>query len=170
MNPAALLLLNLALAFYNVGTIWAHEVDIFRSWRLVDPITFQRIQAVHWRKLPYWVFLPVGIALVGSICMIWYRPAGSPEWAAWGALGCQIASHSLTALLWGKWQARLSKDPRGPASPYLARILSTHWIRTLLINAYALILTCLGCRELGMAIRKIVLPCCCGVAAFLALL
>ena len=30
MDPETYLLLNLALAFYNVGTVWAHEVDIFR--------------------------------------------------------------------------------------------------------------------------------------------
>jgi hypothetical protein len=53
MNPAVFLLWNLALAFYNVGTIWAHEVDIFRSWTLVAPGTFHRVQAAHWRKLPY---------------------------------------------------------------------------------------------------------------------
>jgi hypothetical protein len=35
MNPKTFLLLNLALGFYNVGTIWAHEIDIFRSWKLV---------------------------------------------------------------------------------------------------------------------------------------
>ncbi len=140
MNPTIFLLLNLALAFYNVGTIWAHEVDIFRSWRLVDPAAFHRIQTVHWRKLPYWVLLPVGLALAGSIGLIWYHPAGSPAWAVWSALGCQIASHFLTMLFWGKWQGRLSKDPLGSASPYLAKILSTHWIRTLLINAYAFIL------------------------------
>ncbi len=140
MNPEIFLLLNLALAFYNVGTIWAHEVDIFRSWQLVDPAAFRRIQGVHWRKLPYWVFAPVGLALAGSIGLIWYRPAGSPGWGVWGALSCQIASHFLTALLWGKWQGKLSKDPLGPASPYLAKILSTHWIRTVLIYAFAFIL------------------------------
>jgi len=58
MNPSTFLLLNLALAFYNAGTIWAHEVDIFRSWKLVDPVSFHRIQAIHWRNVPYWVFLP----------------------------------------------------------------------------------------------------------------
>ena len=47
------LLLNLALGFYNVGTIWAHEVDIFRSWRLVDRKDFHALQQTHWRKLPY---------------------------------------------------------------------------------------------------------------------
>jgi hypothetical protein len=136
MNPAVFLLLNLALAFYNLGTIWAHEVDIFRSWKLVPQDAFRRIQAAYWRKLPYWVLLPVGVGFAGSIALIWYRPAGSPVWAVPCALFFQIASHVLTAILWGPWQARLSKDPLGPASPYLTRIVSTHWIRTLLISAY----------------------------------
>jgi hypothetical protein len=48
----------------------------------------------------------------------------------------------------GPWQARLSKDSLGSASPWLARIISTHWIRTLLINAYGLILLTLGHRML----------------------
>ena len=140
MNPSVFLLLNVALAFYNVGTIWAHEVDIFRSWKLIAPESFHRVQAVHWRKLPYWVLLPVGLGLIGSISLIWYRPGNSPEWAPWCSAGCQIASLALTTLLWGRWQAKLSKDPLGPASPFLFRILSTHWIRTLLINASAFIL------------------------------
>lgn len=140
MNPATFLILNFALAFYNVGTIWAHEVDIFRSWKFVGQDDFHHLQAAHWRKLPYWVFLPVGLALAGSVSLIWFHPANSPWWGVWCALGCQIAAHTLTAFLWGRWQAKLSKDPLGSASPYLAKILATHWIRTLLINAYAFIL------------------------------
>jgi hypothetical protein len=140
LNPTIFLLLNLALAFYNVGTIWAHEIDIFRSWKLVDATAFHRVQSVHWRKLPYWVLFPVGLALAGSIGLIWYRPTDSPAWGVWAALACQLGSLGLTAVWWGRWQAKLSKDPRGPESRYLARILSTHWIRTLLINVYALVL------------------------------
>jgi hypothetical protein len=148
MNPPAFLLLNLALAFYNVGTIWAHEVDIFRSWKLVPSDAFHNVQAVHWRKIPYWVLAPIALARAGSVGLLWYHPLNSPLWAMWSALGCQIASHSLTAVFWGRWQAKLAKDPLGPQSPYLARILSTHWIRTILINAYGLIL-------LGWAIESI---------------
>lgn len=139
MSPAGFLLLNLALAFYNVGAIWAHEVDIFRSWRLIDPDTFHRVQRAHWRKLPYWVLLPFGLTLVGSIALIWFRPSGSPSWAVWSAVGCQVAAHGLTLIVWAPWQAKLSRDALGSNSPYLARILSTHWVRTLLVNGYALI-------------------------------
>jgi len=140
MTPSTFLLLNLALAFYNVGTIWAHEIDIFRTWTLVGRQDFHRIQRVHWRKLPYWVFVPVGLAFVGSIGLFWYRPPGVPTTLIlWGFVS-QLTSHVLTAAFWGRWQAKLSEDDRSGASPYLAKILSTHWIRTALVNAYAFIL------------------------------
>ncbi len=140
MSRTDFLLLNLALGFYNVGTIWAHEVDIFRSWRLVDRATFHRIQSAHWRKLPYWVFTPVGLGLAGSFALVGFHPPGSPAWGVWGGLGCQLTSLVLTAAFWGRWQAALSRDERGADSPHLARILATHWIRTLLINANAVVL------------------------------
>ena len=53
---------------------------------------------------------------------------------------CQILAIVLTAILWSQWQAKLSKDPLGSRSPYLNKILATHWIRTLFINAHAFIL------------------------------
>ena len=140
MTATAFLLLNLALAFYLIGAIWAHEVDIFRNWQVLDPDNFHRLQTAHWRKLPYWIFLPLAAAFAGSIALVWYHPAGSPAWAIWGNLVCQLASHILTALMWGPWQAKLSQDAAGGKSKYLAKILRTHWIRTLLINAYAFIL------------------------------
>jgi len=140
MTSAILLLSNLALAFYLAGAIWAHEIDISRTWKLIGAGDFARVQSVHWRKLPYWIFAPLALALAGSLTLIWIHPAGSPAWAIWGNLTLQLVSHVFTAFLWGRWQARLSQDPLGPASPYLSKILATHWIRTLLINAYALVL------------------------------
>jgi hypothetical protein len=140
MRPAVLLLANLALAFYLVGCIWAHEIDIFRNWQVLDAENFHRVQTVHWRKLPYWVFAPLAVAFGGSIALIWYQPSGSPAWAIWGALGCQAASHLLTGVMWGPWQAKLSTDSTGGRSVYLARIIRTHWIRSFLITGYGAIL------------------------------
>lgn len=138
--PAIFLLLNTALAFYNVGTIWAHELDIFRSWKLVGKAEFPAIQGRHWKVLPYWVFVPVGAALAGSVGLVFYHPSGSPSWAVYGNLSCQVSALVLTAVFWGRWQARLSKEEDGPGSAYLSKILRTHWVRTLLINSYAFIL------------------------------
>lgn len=140
MNSSLLLLLNLALAFYLVGAIWAHEVDIFRSWRFVDAKDFARLQGAHFRKLPYWIFAPLALALAGSVILIVDHPAGSPRWAIWGNLAFQLTSHVLTACMWGPWQAKLSRDPQGPRSEYLAKILRTHWLRTALISLYGVTL------------------------------
>jgi hypothetical protein len=133
------LLLNLALGFYNVGTIWAHEVDIFRTWQYIGA-DFHRVQEIHWRKLPYWVLAPVAVALAGSVALFWYHPAGSPQWAMIGVFGCQFLSFILTATTWGRWQAALSRDPLGSASPYLRKILRTHWLRTALITGSGFLL------------------------------
>jgi len=137
MTAYTFLLLNLAVCFYDVGTIWAHEIDIFRTWRLVSAEDFHTVQAVHWRKLPYWIFIPVGLALAGSIGLVAYHPAGSPQLGIWGNLTCQVLAMVLTGIFWAPWQAKLSRDPAGPRSQYLEKILRTHWVRTLLINAAA---------------------------------
>ncbi len=140
MTKQVFLLLNLALAFYNVGTIWAMEVDIFRSWRYLEPKTFNLVQTIHWKKLPYWIFFPVLLAFIGAIILFWYHPDNIPIWEIWTVFLIQLISHILTAVFWGQWQAKLSKDELGGASPYLDKILRTHWIRTALINAYAFVL------------------------------
>lgn len=140
MSRSIFLLLNLALAFYNAGTIWAHEIDIFRTWQLVERESFHRIQQAHWRRLPYWVFLPVGLGLAGAVALLWFRPPTVSRRVVAAALLCQLTSLLLTGLFWGPWQAKLSRDERGSESPYLARILASHWIRTSLINASGLFL------------------------------
>jgi hypothetical protein len=61
-------------------------------------------------------------------------------WCVWGVLFCQILSLILTAAFWGRRQSYVAHDPLGSNSPYLSRILKTHWIRTVLINASGLIL------------------------------
>jgi hypothetical protein len=98
MNPSIFLLLNLAVAFYNVGTIWAHEVDIFRTWPLIDRTQFHRVQEAHFRRIPFWIFIPVGLAILGNIALLWYHPAGSPTWCVWTALALQLLSALLTAV------------------------------------------------------------------------
>jgi len=131
------LLCNLALAFYNTGTVWAHEIDTFRNWQLMDKNSFMAVRAAHWHKLSYWVFIPVAVALLGGIVLIWYHPPGSPVWAIWGNVLVQLFTHFLTLVFGGRWQAQLADDHLGPQSPLLHKIVRTHWVRTLLINIYA---------------------------------
>lgn len=140
MTKELFLILNLVIAFYNIGTIWAHEIDIFRSWRLLEPGAFINVQSKHWKKLPFWIFIPVAFSFIGGIALFWYHPDIIPIGEIWLAFLVQLVSHILTITFWGPWQAKLSKDTRGGESPYLAKILKTHWIRTALINIYGIVL------------------------------
>jgi hypothetical protein len=140
MSDKTFLVLNLAIAFYNVGTIWAHEVDIFRGWKFLDPKTFSTVQQAHWKKLTYWIFIPVGVSFLGSIGLFKYHPISVPFWLIVTAFLVQLSSHVLTGIFWGQWQAKLSKDNLGGESPYLRKILKTHWVRTVLITTYAFLL------------------------------
>jgi hypothetical protein len=139
------LLLNLAMSLYNVGVIWAHEVDIFRSWRLIPAGDFPTVQGVHWRKLPYWVFAPYALSIAGALALLAYHPDHAPTWTLVGNALCQVLALVLTAVMWAPWQYRLSRDAAGPRSRYLDYILRTHWIRTSLITAAGcFLLICLG--------------------------
>jgi hypothetical protein len=140
MTKEIFILINLVLAFYNVGTIWAMEIDIFRNWKVLDPKNFHAVQNAHWKKLPYWVFIPLAIALCCSIGLFWYHPDKIPDWEIPFPFGFQIISHILTAIFGGQWQNELSKDEAGGESRYLKKIVKTHWIRTILWNSCGLIL------------------------------
>ncbi|KHL04299.1 hypothetical protein LK10_05985 [Sinomonas humi] len=96
-----------------------HEVDIFRSWPLMGD-RFRRVQDAHWRKLPYWVFIPVGLGLGLAVVLVWFHPRDSPAWGVGGSLGCQVLSLALTAVFWGRRQAQLARDPLGAESPTFA--------------------------------------------------
>ncbi len=121
MTKEQFLLLNLALAFYIAGTIWAHEIDIFRSSKFLDLKTFYIVQKVHWEKLPYWVFIPVSISFIGSILLFWYHPNKISITEIGIAFASQFMSHLLTGIFWEPWQAKLSKDELGSASRYLKK-------------------------------------------------
>ncbi len=69
-----------------------HEIDIFRIWKLLDQKTFHTVQGVHWKKLPYWVFIPVGLSFIGAIALFWYHPDKISNWE----IGLPFYSISLT--------------------------------------------------------------------------
>jgi hypothetical protein len=133
------LLGNLALAWLIAGFVWAHQIEIFRAWRFLDEKSFRAVHDAHWRTLPVWV-VPIVLSAAGSVALIGYHPAGSPAWAIRAGVACQAVTQALTVLFWGRWQANLRTDADGPRSVALARLVRTHWVRAVLVTAYAGIL------------------------------
>ena len=55
-------------------------------------------------------------------------------------LALQLAAHLLTVVMWSRWQALITFQNLGPQDPLVERLVATHWIRTVLVAAYALVL------------------------------
>lgn len=141
MNKAQwTLLLTFAASFYNVGTIWSTQMG-WRLWLFVAPGDFGPYHEAWWRMIKPVVF-PVGaIAFLGSLALIWWRPAGVGSVPIWLNVGLQVATYVLTAAFWGRWQARThhAKLTDGSLDPMYVRAMSTHWIRAAIITANGLL-------------------------------
>jgi hypothetical protein len=128
------LLGNLVLASVIAGFVWAHQIEIFRAWRLLDRASFRAVHDAHWRTLPVWV-VPIVLSTAGSVALIFYHPAGSPAWAIRSGVACQALTQILTLLFWGRWQASLRTQADGPRSAVLTWLVRTHWVRAVLVTA-----------------------------------
>jgi hypothetical protein len=135
-----LLLINFALGFYNVGAIWLTHSLIYPTWELVGAGEINAVRTEHWQRLPGVVFLPAGLALLGSLAMIWLRPEGVPRWAVWLGLALQVAAGAVTASWFAPLQARMSTREGGLALPVYHQLMDTHWIRVAIITAYAILM------------------------------
>lgn len=134
------LLLVLVTSFYNIGVIWLMEVEIFPSWKLMDFESYKIVRGAHWKNLPFAVFIPAAITLVGSIGLLKFHPYKTPSWTLWIGFAIQLLTYILTGFMWGRWQAELTFGELGPDSDVLNKLLSTHWIRTMLLTGYGLVM------------------------------
>jgi hypothetical protein len=135
-----LLLFCSALSFYGLGMIWAMEVVTLRTWTVLeDKKTFHQMRSVHWRALPYLVFIPIGILFLGSVSLFWYHPVKTPTNLLAFAVGVQIIIFILTAIYWGRWERIISVEQQSPQSNLVRRLVKTHWIRTALVSLNAIL-------------------------------
>jgi hypothetical protein len=145
MNSNVLLLVVLVLSFYGAGLIWSVQLIVFRSWQLLgNADELHKVQADYWRKLPWFVFAPVGILFILTIVLLRQPPPFTPEALVWASFWLQLLSHSMTVLMWARWERRIIVERHPPDSLLLARLVATHWIRTALITLNALALFCAG--------------------------
>ncbi len=138
----------LILSLYGVGLIWSVQLIIFPSWRmLADADQLYRIRLDYWRKLPYLVFIPIGILFIMTILLVIIHPPSAPPGLLWAALIVQLIINILTGLTWARWERRISMERLTPGDPLLERLVKTHWLRTLLVTMNALFIIWAAVRD-----------------------
>jgi hypothetical protein len=137
-----LLLLNFAIAFYNVGTVWLVQVSCYPLWAVVGRGEFEAYHEAWWHSIWGVILGPGLFGFLGAWAMLRWRPARVPERAVWLGIALQVAVYLLTAVWWAPLMARLVEvvGPSGAPTPLFRLLLSTHWGRVALFTAYGLLM------------------------------
>ncbi|HLZ57022.1 MAG TPA: hypothetical protein VKR06_08755 [Ktedonosporobacter sp.] len=124
------LLLALAFTLYMTGVIVNMQLLEYPLFALVGKNEFPRYHAFHNRSLFVLVLLPMLLALIGSVALVWIRPSGLPLWPVILAIVSDLGIFVSTVILQAPLHARLDRD--GFSAEVIKTLVRTNWIRTLL--------------------------------------
>jgi hypothetical protein len=134
-----LLLVNLALAFYSVGTVWLVQLSSYPLWRHVGLKEFHNYHLAWWHSIWLPVLFPAFLAFAGAVAALWLRPPHVPAWAVWLGVLLQGAWVMGTAIWWGPRMAQIGRTLGEFPADLFQGLLRTHWLRVAFITAYALL-------------------------------
>ena len=67
---------------------------------------FGAYHAAWWIRIKPFIFPVTTVAFLGSVSLVWLRPAGDTSTPVWLNVGLQVLIYSFTAAFWRCWQAR----------------------------------------------------------------
>jgi hypothetical protein len=119
------------LTVWNAALIWMTQVLCYPLWPMVGAANFHDYHLAWWHSV-WWTFIPAGLALIGSIRLLFARPLYFPRWAAIGAVAAQLIALVVTLIFWAPLQASLSTGS-GLDLAGFHTLLWTHWFRVTLL-------------------------------------
>jgi hypothetical protein len=133
-----LLLVNFAIGFYNVGTVWLVQLSCYPLWAVVGRGEFEAYHLAWWHSIWGVILGPGFFGFAGAWAMLWWLPERVPARAVWLGIALQVFVYLLTAIWWAPLMARLVEvvDLTGAPTPLFRLLLSTHWLRVALITVY----------------------------------
>jgi hypothetical protein len=120
-----LFLISFALVFYGMGASFVESFVNYPTWRLIGANEFRAYhQALSPLVIGYMV-IPMLIATITTMLLLWYRPAPLPQWAIWLAVALQLIVWVSTAAIQLPIQMQLSRG--GLSLPLIERLIFTNW-------------------------------------------
>lgn len=120
-------LIQLFATLYMTGLIWFVQIVHYPMFADVPAESFVRYEAIHQTRTSFAVGPPMLAELITAVALIWYRPAGIPEWSVWAGLTLLLLVDGSTAVFFGPQHGRLSSG----FDPTLhSQLVNWNWIRT----------------------------------------
>ncbi len=121
-------LFTFALVFYGLGAAAVESFVNYPTWRLIGANEFR---AYHQALSPLIIghmVIPLLVATLMTILLLWLRPTAIPRWMVWVAIGLQLAAWVSTFTIQLPIQGQLSAD--GLSLPLIERLrVTSFWFR-----------------------------------------
>jgi hypothetical protein len=122
-----LFLAHLGSSLYMVGLIWFVQVVHYPLFASVGKVEFPSYEQRHTALTTWVVAPPMLIEGATAALLIWFRPAGVPEWSVWSGLVLLGFTWLSTAFIQVPCHQSLSEA----FEPVVhQRLVSTNWLRT----------------------------------------
>jgi hypothetical protein len=154
MTARWLLLATFALSLYSAGQVWLVQLSSYPLWAYVGRNEFSAYHRAWWRSIWGVVLGPAALVTLGSVLMLWRAVPEVPAWALWASVGLQACFVLGTAVWWGPLMARLEGADAGLDQRRYRLLMSTHWLRVLVVTAYAVLLGWM----MAIALRLVAAP------------
>jgi hypothetical protein len=123
-----LFLLTFALVFYGMGAASVESFVNYPTWPLIGANEFRAYHRALGPLIIGHMVVPLLVATLLTILLLWFRPASIPRWMIWLALGLQLVTWVSTFTIQLPIQGQLSAD--GLSLPLIERLrVTSFWLR-----------------------------------------
>jgi len=145
--PALVFTAAFALTFYVLGATVVEGFVNYRTWSLVGAGEFKAYHRAVGSRVLVFVVVPIGLAIVFTACLLWWRPSSIPEWSVWISLALNVAAIGISIAFQIPIQRAL--DRTGLSDDLLNRLVSIEWLRNSAHVANAIVFLWMMMRLLG---------------------
>jgi len=123
-----LFLITFALVFYGMGAASVESFVNYPTWPLIGANEFRAYHRALSPLIIGHMVVPLIVATILTILLLWFRPPSIPRWMIWLALGLQLVAWVSTFTIQLPIQGQLSAE--GLSLPLIDRLrVTSFWFR-----------------------------------------
>ena len=123
-----LFLITFALVFYGMGAASVESFVNYPTWPLIGANEFRAYHRALSPLIIGYMVIPLVVATILTILLLWFRPASIPGWMVWLAVVLQLVAWVSTFTIQLPIQGQLSAD--GLSLPLIDRLrVTSFWFR-----------------------------------------
>ncbi len=120
-----LFLITFALICYGTGSSFVESFVNYPTWPLIGEAEFRSYHQALGPLIIGYMVIPLLVATVLTVLLLWFRPAPVPRWAIWLSVILQLVSWVSTAAIQLPIQFQLSSN--GLSLPLIEQLIFTNW-------------------------------------------